>query len=246
MVEKTADIKGWLFITGVILVGLFSIIIGYLNFGVLFLLGTPILGLLVGIIFVWAGKANLRNKLIVTAIPIPLIVAAFFLEYSIHKAEPEIFLIPNALRGEIVVFYDEPCGRSPVYRDGRRVYEVSPEGVLITRFTKNSGYLDQKFYSVDSENGETEIPYFQRQDFETERKEWSFTHSGPVENFTKETVGAFYAYGSGTYRLSQNSFSFIVSDYRYFDRDEKDRWLERKRLSEQATKLLNDCRLTKE
>ncbi len=169
MVEKTNKRGNGLFITGVVFVVLFSVLTGYLNLGVVYLFGIPIIGLLVGIILVWAGKANLLTKIIVSLIPIPLIVGVFLLSYYIRKAEPELFLIPNDLRGEIVVFYDEPCGQSTVYRDGRRVYEISPDGVLITQFNKNRGYLDQKFSLKTFERGEIEIPYFRRQNYETER-----------------------------------------------------------------------------
>lgn len=242
MVEKLTDKKTWLFVTGVALVVFFSIVIGYLHIGVLYLFGIPIVGLMVGIILVWLGKTNLRNKIAVSVVPIPLVVTVFFLSLYLHKAEPETFLIPNDLRGEIVVFYDEPCGQLPVYRNGRRVYEISTDGVLITQFKKNHGYLDQKFYLADSDNSEIEIPYFQRQNFETEGKEWSLYHSTSVDGFTKESVGAFWAYGSETYFLSHNSFGFIISDYHYWELSENDRWLEGKKFAEIASNQLKNCR----
>ncbi len=241
MAEETNERLSGLFITGVVSVFLFSILTGYLNFGVFYLFGTPIIGLLVGITLVWTGRAKLRTKVVVSVAPIPLIVTVFFFSYYIHKAEPETFLIPNDLRGEIVVFYDEPCGQSPVYRDGRRVYEISPDGVLITQFRKNRGYLDQKFFLSDPERGETEIPYFHRQNYETERKEWSLSHSRLVEDFTKETVGVFWN-SSETYGISRNSFSFNISNFQYFERDEKDRWIESKRFAKLAEKQLAECR----
>lgn len=242
MSKDPTRIEIWLFRVGVVLVVISSIVIGIFNIGVLFLFGIPILTLILGIFFIWFSTVALRFKAFATLLPIPLVIISGFVAYQLNKAEPETFLIPLDFRGKIIVFYDEPCGQSPVYRDKRRVYEISSDGVLITQFKKNRGYLDQKFYFVDSEKNVIEIPYFYRQHFETERKEWGYSHSSPAENFTKETVGAFWAYGGETNFLSQNSFSFLISNYHYFEKDEKDRWLEGKRFTEIATKLLKDCR----
>ena len=244
MSNDVAQLKGCLFIVGAVLVVISSIFIGILNIGVLYLFGIPILILIVGVLFIWFSNAAVKFKALVTLLPIPLILLSFFITFQLRKAEPETFLIPKDFRGMLVVFYNEPCGRPPIYRDGQRVYEISQEGVLITQFDENRGSLNQKFYLIDSEKNEIEIPFFRRQNFETERKEWRIFHQSPVEDFTKETVGVFWGYGSGMNFVSEDSFSFVISNYLYFEKDEKNRWLERKRFTEMATKLLIDCRQT--
>lgn len=171
-----------------------------------------------------------------------MVLFVFFANYQFNKAQPETFLIPNDFRGEIVVFYDENCGQPDVEENGRRIYQISKYGVLITRFTENNGFLDRKFYLVDGDGNKTEIPEFQRQNFETEKKEWRLFQRSQVEGFTKETVGAFWAYGADTYRLSRNSLGYIVSDYHYFERDEKERSFDRKEFTRKADQLLKECR----
>ncbi len=245
MNERTSQKRSWLFIAGTVLVVFWSAVIGFFHIGVLYLLGLPILGLIVGIILVWFAKENISKKLLVTTIPIPLIIAIFFLSFYLNKAESETFLIPTDYRGEIVIFYDEACGQDPVIERGRRIYQFSKEGVLITKFKENRGYLDQKFYVVDENENRTEIPQFVRQNFDTEKKEWGDYQSTPVEEFTKETIGAFHSYGTETYFFSPKSISFSISDYRYFDRDSEDISLERKQFTESAVKLLKECRGTK-
>lgn len=242
MTEKIFRKRKWIFVTGAILVVFFSAVIGFIHIGVLYLFGIPILGLLVGILLIWTGKANVKTKILASVVPIPLIIAMFFLSFYLNKAEAETFLIPGRYRGEIVVFYDETCGQDTLIEKGRRIYQLSKDGVLITKFKKNRGYLDQKFYLVDENENRTEIPNFLRQTFETEKKEWADFHSTPVEEFTKETVGAFHSYGAETYLFSPKSFGFIISDYRYFDMDSKDISLERKQFTETAVKLLKECR----
>jgi hypothetical protein len=88
----------------------------------------------------------------------------------------------------------------------------------------------------------TEIPQFLRQNFQTEKNEWNDSHSTPVKEFTEDIVGAFWGYGTETYLFSQNSFSHIISDFRHFERDAKESWLDRKRFTETAVKLLKECR----
>ena len=229
------------FITGAVLCVLSSIVIGVFNVGVLYLFGIPILTFLAGLVLVWFSKIQFGAKVAATLIPIPVAILSFFVAFQINKAEPETFLIPQDFRGEIVVFYDEPCGKLPVHRNGRRVYEISSDGVIITQFKKNDGYLDRNFCFSDSERSETEIPYFHRQDFETERMEWSSSHSSPLEDFTKETIGAFWN-SSETYMASRNSLSFMITNFGYYGRDQKDVWFERKEFAKKAVQLLKQCR----
>ncbi len=240
--NDATNTKRWLFNIGVILIVLSSIVIGVYNFGVLYLFGIPILTLILGILFVWLERRRFKAKIAVTLLPLLIIPASFFIAYQLSKAEPETFLIPSDLRGEIVVFYDEPCGQETKREAGRRIYEISNEGVLITKFKENRGFLDLKFYLVDESGNRTEIPYFHRQKFETEQREWNISRSSPVSEFTRESVGVFLAYGTETYSLSRNSLGYIISDYHYFERDEKERWLEGKHFAKTAGKLLSDCR----
>ncbi len=89
MTEKIAKKPNWLFLTGAILVVFWSAVIGFLHIGVLYLFGLPILGLILGIILVWFAKENISKKLLVTIVPIPLIIAIFFLSIYLNKAESE-------------------------------------------------------------------------------------------------------------------------------------------------------------
>ena len=241
MTETAVPQRDNIFILGVILVILFSAVIGFFHVGVLYLFGIPIFGLLVGISLVWIGKAGPKEKIIASAVSIPLIFFAFAFSMYINKADPETFLVPENYRGEIVVFYNEPCGQEPEIENGRRVYRLSENGILITKFGENDGFLDRKFYLIDAQGARTQIPLFLWQNFETEKKEMGAgTTSG--HELTKETVGAFHSYGAETYHVSQNSRAYIISDYRYYDRDQKERGRERKAFSETAELYLHGCR----
>lgn len=242
MLERIFHNPNWVFKTGAVLVLVFSFIVGFLHVGVLFLFGLPILGLLVGYILLWFGRAKLTAKAIITLLSLPIIPSSFLLSFYLNKAEPETFLIPQNYRGEIVIYMNEECGLEPVFENGRRVYAIPDTGVLITKFGKNRGYLDRKFYLVDEAGKRTEIPLFARQNFETERVEWNDSPEAAYGELTEETVGAFWAYGSETYYHSRNSIAYRITDYRYFEIADKERWLAGKRFAAFVGELLEQCR----
>lgn len=231
-----------LFIVGLVITVLFSVIVGLLNVGILFWLGIPALPLITGILMIWFSKTPVIWRIGVTLLSILIISASFMISLQIRKAEPETFLIPDGFRGEFVIFYDEPCGSPPKYVDGRRIYEIPESGVLVTAFDKNKGYLDRKFFFVTNEGTMREFPEFHRQNYETERKEWHLYQRTPAEDFTRETVGAFSSYGSTLVFESRNLFGYIVADYRRFEEPEKDRFEQRKQFEQNAKRLLKLCR----
>lgn len=240
--DKILEKQSGVFVAGAILTIFWSIVVGALHVGVFYLLGIPLFGLLLGIILVWTARAAAERKILFTVLPLPIVLSVFFLLSEINKAEPEVFLIPKDLRGEIVVFYDEPCGLPPVYENGRRIYQIPDSGVLITAFKENTGHLDQKFYFIDEFADKTAMPRFHWQSYESERNNWHYMHSTAVADFTKDTVGAFWSYGSETHRLSKNSSSYIISNFRRFEKDPKEAWLETKQFTDTSKKLLEECR----
>lgn len=66
-------------------------------------------------------------------------------------------------------------------------------------------------------------------------------HSGPVESFSKDTVGAFWAYGSETYFVSRNSIGYRIWSYNDLERDSKVTWNESKQFAENAKLELHSC-----
>ncbi len=229
-------------IAGTVIALFFSAVVGYFNVGVFYLFGIPFVGLLAGLIIVWFSRTSVNRKILISLSPFPVIVVTYLLFLQMNEAMPEIFLLPAGFRNEFVVFYDEPCGVEPTFEDGHRLYDIPESGVLIAKFKSNGGFLDRTFYFVDQEGTRSEFPAFDFQNFETELKEWSYTHKTPVEDFSRQTVGAFWAYGSDTSRISHNSTGYIVSSYQDFEATDKARWKKRKDFADMATKLLRECR----
>jgi len=234
----------WSFTIGLILTIVFSLLIGFLHVGVLYLFGIPILGLLAGLLLIWLSNVSTRTKALISILPLPIITISFIFFLYAGTAAGETFLIPANYRGEIVVFYEEACGESAHFEDGRRIYRLGDDGVLITQHTKNRGFLNRKFFLVDQEGNIEEIPAFGRQDFETEKKEWRTRATRP--DLSKETVGMFWAYGTEMYVTSRNSISYIVASYNEFESgDAQSKFQERKRFTARAAEILDNCRKTK-
>ena len=236
--------RDWKFVIGTILLILSAFVIGAFHIGVLFMFGIPLLLLLIGLVLLLVSRASRRTKASLILVSVAIIPLTFASSIYLSSAEPETFLIPNNYRGQIVVFHDEPCGSELVYENGRRLYEIgNDEDVLITKFKKNRGYLDRKFFYVNEYRERSQIPEFQKQNFETEKKEWSlYSHPIPVDLFTRDTLGAFWAYGTETYGISRNSIAYRVWSYNDLERDDKIRWSENKEFGKEADLILLFCR----
>lgn len=208
MTKKIFRKRSWVFTTGMAFVIFWSVVMGFLNFGVLYIFCIPILGLLVGIIFVWVAKVSLKKKLFVTAAPVLIVPSGFFLFYLLlPKAELETFLIPTDFRQQLVVVFDEPCGQTPTYENGRTIYQIPDNGILITKIPRTMGVIDRKFYLVEEDGNRMEIPEFHWDNFEKEGADWHWRFSRTQP--TTDSVGVFWAY--------RNDFSFIISDYAWWE-----------------------------
>ena len=230
------------FVIGLIMIGVMSFITGILGPGVLYLFGIPLFLLLFGLILVWLSKAPLKPKAIATVLPIPLIISVFFLSIWFRTASPELYLIPDDFRGEFVVYFDEPCGSTPIYDGKSRIFRVPSNGVLITQASESHGYLNHRFESIDSDGNRKILPEFRRQNFETEQKEWNMYGTNPAGELTRDTVGAFWSYGTETYHISKQSRSWLILSYRDFESDHKDLAINRKLIANEAERILSDCR----
>lgn len=101
-----------------------------------------------------------------------------------QKPEPEIYLIPADFTGNVNILFNQngtpvkykdvngheaiytPQTGQPVkYEDGKRVYEIPADGILLTQFKPEFGIVDRKYYSVDSARKRTELEVFKFEHF---------------------------------------------------------------------------------
>ncbi len=130
------------------------------------------------------------------------------------RAEPETFLIRNGYRGKVNVIFNQPNGQPEKYENGRRVYEIPSDGILLTRFKDKYGRIDQQYFYVDSSGGRVLLKELDVHRF---NEEWT-RHKNPVEP-SREELGVFHAGRVGVYGNSDDPKSlryqeFFVSTYR--------------------------------
>ena len=80
------------------------------------------------------------------SIIINLIVAMQLLISCHQKAEPEIYLIPESFTGKVNIIFNRKEGNEKKYQGENRVYEIPSDGVLLTQFTTNDGFINRRYY----------------------------------------------------------------------------------------------------
>lgn len=69
-----------------------------------------------------------------------------------EESEPELFLIPNNYHGVVIVLFDQDNGQDESYIEGKRLYDIPGNGILLTKFSKTiHGKLSQGYYYKDSD-----------------------------------------------------------------------------------------------
>ena len=171
---------------------------------VLILMGAPLF--LVGLVLVFISRQPLWRKALAVLFPFVAWVGIAWGALALAPHEPATtFLIPEGFEGTIMLVANEPCGPPPEYEDGRRLYRVPANGLLITRDTlpnrENSYYNPfHRGYYLQSDN-----QYFlvDRQGHRLRELTEVSAASGPTDHPTATTawrdvgrdeVAAFYNY----------------------------------------------------
>ncbi len=146
-----------------------------------------------------------------------------------QKAEPETYLIPSEFKGEVNILFNQDgvpvkykneygrdtvytpeIGEKTKYENGRRLYEIPSSGILLTQFKTNDGFIDRKYYSVDSTGRRMALEVFKFEHFKKDS-------AGYVVN-DKNQKGIFGDGTSGSYGNMNIAFQdFTVCSYNELD-----------------------------
>lgn len=156
---------------------------------------------IIGLLIIWLSKAKTKTKLLTTFLPLLLWypgMLAFFFIASNHMT-PETFLVPKNFRGQIALIYNEPCGQTVPKVDGRLIYKIPNNGVMILTNKFETGIIDQEYYFVDDNwNTIEKIPQLIQQDFNED-----YTLEKNKNEPQKNKVGIFHL-GTGGGSTSKN------------------------------------------
>lgn len=166
-----------------------------------------------GIVSIWVSKQKASTKLFWTVAPLSSFVLLLAIIYQLDKMESETYLIHKDFRGKFVVFFEENCGVDARYENGSRVYNIPFDGVLITKFKREFGTINDEFYLLDDEGNKTKLPELDARDFNFKER-LTETESEPPRD--KLAVfrsnfdgirGKGRAFTIGTYQELEDNFS---------------------------------------
>ncbi len=144
-----------------------SLIIGFLP-GLLYFYFLPIISLIILITILWFTNYNSLKKIAFSILPIIIVPICILIWKKINTVEPEIFLIPKNYRGFVYISYNHKCGTPIKYEEDSRVYEIPNDGVLLTQFKDEQGFikLEGKNQSTNKEGvfaaGDVCDPHYQQ------------------------------------------------------------------------------------
>ena len=107
---------------------------------------------LVGLSIVWFSKTQLKTKLltIILALFFYYPIQFIFMQLVKEQMTPETFLVPIDFRGNIVLIYNEPSGQLIPKVNGRLIYKIPDNGIIICKNKYETGYVNREYSFVDS------------------------------------------------------------------------------------------------
>lgn len=135
---------------------------------------------------------------------VPNILLAIFVLASCRNPEPADFLIPKGYAGRVAVVFEQKHGEKPKYANGRRIYEIPTTGILLTQFKAEFGFIDYRYFIVDSNGKQMSLPIY----------EYEYNKDGTIRYLVqdKEQTGIF---GNGTtvaFTDPKSESTYIVSN----------------------------------
>lgn len=90
----------------------------------------------------------------------PRLLIAFFILIltSCSQKVKETFLIPDGFEGRIEVIFNQPSAEPIPIENGRRIYRIPSDGILISSSKLEVGWLGQEYYYVDAQGRRSKIP----------------------------------------------------------------------------------------
>ncbi len=61
---------------------------------------------------------------------------------SCNFGEDETYILPDNYTGPVIILFNQSTGKPEKYNSGKRIYEISNNGILKTRFNFQEGFRD--------------------------------------------------------------------------------------------------------
>jgi hypothetical protein len=130
--------------------------------------------------------------------------------FGCKHPEAENYYIPEGFKGRVNIIFDQSKGESSIYENGRRVYQVPTNGILLTQFKDEYGIVDHQYYYVDGRGYKKPLPIFRYEYNKDGTTKWIIKDKYETGIFLDGTTGG---YGSSNIKYQE----FIVSNYATLD-----------------------------
>jgi hypothetical protein len=127
------------------------------------------------------------------------------------EPKPETYLIPDGFKGKINIIFNQPRGLPQRYENGRRVYDIPSNGILLTRFKDEYGIIDHQYFYVDKGGNKSPLEIFHYQYNKDGTTKWIIQDSGKVGIFLDGTTGGYGGNNNLKYQ------EFMVTDFFHID-----------------------------
>jgi len=134
----------------------------------------------------------------------------FSIVLGCKNPEPETYLIPYGFQGRVNVIFNQANGSPIRYEHGRRVYQIPPNGILLTQFTDGYGLIDHQYFYSNQDGNKKPLRTFHYEHNKDGTTKWIINDSSEVGIFLDGITGS---YGNDNVKFQE----FIVANYSNLD-----------------------------
>ena len=122
----------------------------------------------------------------------------------------ETYFIPKGFKGRVNLIFNQIKGEPPKYENGRRIYQIPANGILLTQFKDEYGIVDHQYYYIDGSGNKNPLQIFKYEYNKDGTTKWVIKDKYETGIFLDGTTGE---YGKSNIKYQE----FIVSDYAILD-----------------------------
>lgn len=79
-----------------------------------------------------------------------------------NSTQPEIYLIPEGFEGRVNILFGKKTKKTAKYEQGKRVYEIPLDGVLVSDFEFQEGVINREYFLIDSLGHRSSLKVFDK------------------------------------------------------------------------------------
>ena len=114
-----------------------------------------------------------------------------------QNVTPQTFLIPKNFKGQIILIYDQPCGIDVPLTNGRLVFKIPENGILILKNKHETGIINHEYYLVNESGSQiSKLEFLIQQNYNED-----YTTTKNPDEPDRNKLGVFLN-GSGMAELS--------------------------------------------